>query len=396
MSDFEFCPLTDTKANILKDLSDFNNTKSKSILNSIKKIKINLEKNNTCETRKLSEKQIEQLKRLEKLYKNFKENKHTDLANKRIEKLFWINNINIKKLKIHKLFKKYFWNKEIKNRWDINSLEFMKKLYNAIDRWEINQIQKQKILQYWYYLAFKSEIKSIEWKKWIENIKKYEKQWKDIFYNELKNVLTEENTKNLFLLSWVEWNGQDQSKNPFGAIWWFQILLSTAKSIDKSITEKDLHDPIKSAKIAAKYIKILIEKEKNNNPNLDEINIIKKAITKYNWNFSSRLLESKRTNIDKTIFELFKNLNWIKTKINNYKSIDEIKEKLKYIHKKYFKPKKNKNSFHFWILEEKEITKEKIVNWINRYIKQILKQQSMYPIQFNAIKKVYNDTKKAN
>ena len=445
------CLFSPDENEITKWLNNIN-TSSEQINKAINIIKKDLE-NPNCEKRDESEKRLEQLIETATLFEKYKiilsqkkENESSE-SYKNLKDLFNAVSLNVDKLdklnseirrfmnnvrnkvnliienkieikkeviidkeegnkNIEKLFNKYFSKKGVQNRWEINSIEFTKKLYNAIDRWEINQSEKQKILQHWYYLAFKSETKSKEWKKWIENIKKYENRWRNIFYNELKDVIkSKETAQNLFLLSWIEWNWKDQPKNSFGASWWFQILLSTAKNVIPWTAEKDLHDPIKSAKIAAKYIKILITNEKEKNPDLDENNIIQKAITKYNWNFSSRLLDSKKKDISKTIYELFKDLNWIKTLINKKDSktntIKQIKDKLDQVHDKYYKHSWDWNwtfswTSHFWILEKNTISKQSVVKWINNYLKSILKQQDMYPIQFNAINKLYNEQKKAN
>jgi len=91
------CPLTDSKTDILKDLSDINNTKSKSILSSIEIIIGNLE-DNSCDTRGLAEKQANKLKQIKLLYEKYKKEKYTDLTNSRLQKVFDVDGIDINRL----------------------------------------------------------------------------------------------------------------------------------------------------------------------------------------------------------------------------------------------------------------------------------------------------------
>jgi len=309
---------------------------------------------------------------------------------------------NIEKIEIsiEELFKKYYWDKPVTNRWEINSIFFTKNLYFAVDRWEISLEQKQEIIEYWYQEAFKKEIQFWDGKKGIKNIKKYEKRWKEIFYQELKTVIvSRKKAESLFLLSWVEWNWLDQKMNDFWAIWPFQIQLSTWKGQIRWTTKKNLHNYIHSAKVSAKFIKKLIIKIKKQNPNYNDDELISNAITKYNWAFSNRLLENKKTDVNNTIYDLYKDLNWIKVLINNKNvktdTILKIREKLLNTHNKYYKHEGDWNwSFpwtsHFWILEKNITSWKQVIKWIDYYLKTILKQQDMYALQFNAINNVYN------
>ena len=168
----------------------------------------------------------------------------------------------------------------------------------------------------------------------------------------------------------------------------FQILHSTALLFDKNITEEELlNNPIKSAKIAAKYIKQLIKTEKNKDNTLTDDELIKIAITKYNWGLSARFNSKNKTDIFKTIYLIYKELIYIKSR--SKESIDSIIELIIETEKKFFNiDRLEKWKSNFRILEHKNPTKEDINNWIDRYIEKILKQQAHYPIQFNAIKNV--------
>lgn len=383
------------------------------------KEKLNKMENNdwkiSKEERKIIENQIKNYGNLEtkfEKYRKYVKNIYKKEINKNINELHYkFNMINldnhkiaklntellnyiqfeINELKIIELFNKYFDSSKITGRQDINSVKYMKILYNAIYNKEITRKERIKILEYWYYIAFKKEINTSKWRKWLENIIKYQKRWGDIFYKNLKNVIkNKEIAKNIFLLSWVEWNWLNQEKNNYWAEWWFQILFSTAKKYWAKKNE-DLYDPIKSAEIASKYLSDLIKIEKEKYPNLDINEIINKSITKYNWNFTERLNKKYREDIDNTIYLLYKELNRIK-------KIKDKKDKLQEIHDKFFINDLDWNSYfpwksHFSILEKQIIDNKQIDKWIDNYIKTILKQQNMYPIQFNAFKKLYEEKK---
>lgn len=304
------------------------------------------------------------------------------------------NKIEIKEKKsISELFKKYYWDKPVYSRWSINSISFLKKLYFAIDRNEIDFKKKREILEYWYIKAFKHEIKFWKWKEWIENIRRYELTSKKIFLKTFKNVLSPSKAEKLFLLQWVEWNWLIKDENSFWAIWMYQILLSTSKMIKPWTTKSDLKDPKISTEIASEYLKRLIISEKKKNPNASENQLISKAITRYNWGFTSRLKDTINISTDEKMYNIFRWLNFVNYKIKNnkYKDKDEIIRELKLIRNKYYSKKwLNKFKSHFWILDKKNPNKKSISKWIDNYIKTILKQQDMYAIQFNAINKVYN------
>jgi len=285
-------------------------------------------------------------------------------------------------------FKKYFWNLEIKSRKDINNMDFIKKLYWAIDRGEITIEDYKKILEYWYYLAFKKEIESPNWKKWLQNILKYEQKWRNIFKNNLKWIISSNKAKNLFLLSWIESNWLPKNKNRAWAIWYFQILLSTARKYDKNITVKQLqYNPIKSADISSRYLRDIIKNEVKYWKTDQEK--IATALTIYNWNFIKRFKDKYRMNFQKTLYLLYKELSFIYHLNISWK--EKIK-KLKNTHRKFMNTNYKWKS-HFWILEKHTSNKIIINKWIKNYLNIILRQQTMYPIQFNAFKKVYEEKK---
>lgn len=319
------------------------------------------------------------------------------------ERLFIKKIENDRRKNIQNLFTKYYWNKTVNSRKDINSLEFTKKLNNAFYRKEISLEIKKQILEYGFEKAYEKEIKFWDWKKWFKNIKKYEKIWKNIFYNELKNIIkSKEKAESLFLISWIESNWQDKKENPYWAIWRFQILLKTAKWVFPSTTTEDLHNPIKSAKIAAKYLKKLIIEIKSKNPKYNDEQLISDAITKYNWWLIRNFKEIHKKNIKKTLYDIYKELFYIKSNLFNnsksqYKNINNIIKILKNVRNKFFSKKSIENwKKHFWIFEYNNPTKKDISEWIERYLTKIIIQQDMYSIQFNAINKLYKKIKKAN
>ncbi len=307
-------------------------------------------------------------------------------------------------IKITSLLEKYLKIIDIKDRWDINNYSFLKKMMFDYYEWRITIKEFKDILIKGYYYAFKQELKSIRWKKWLENIKKYKTRWQNIFIKEVWPVLNNaDNAKDLFLLSWVESNAKPYKKSSSEAQWRFQILLSTANKVDdNTYTIEDLHNPITSAQISAKYLKQIITKIKKENPNknFSDKKLLEIAITRYNWNWSTRLKESfkEKNNNDsiKLIYLVFKELNFIKAMVKKW-DLKKIKTKLQETHDKFFKKHKNIKSWetHFSILDDinkwKNVTKKEIKNWIEKYTNEILKQQLMYPYQLEAIKELYNE-----
>ncbi len=295
------------------------------------------------------------------------------------------------------LFEKYFPKTEkITWRQDV----FVERLYFAHHDWKIELSDIDGILEYAYKVAFKKELNTPLWKEWFQNLRKYESIWKNIFERGLWDVVeSKEARENLFLLCWVESNCLPKKKlNSYWAWWYFQILYGMAR---KYWAEKksDLNDFEKSANIAARYIKDLIEKIKQEHPNFSERKVIERVITRYNWNFSDRLSKRHKENITKTIYGIFKELNFIRSKKDW--SVAKKIEKLKEVEQKFFiRPRdrrwSQKWSHHFGILDKVkrgEVTSENITNWITRYIKTILMQQNKYARQYFAAIKFYEENK---
>ncbi len=144
MPSFEFRPLTDSKIDILKDLSDINSL-SKLILNSIKKIKENL-KNSNCENRELSEKHKDQLKLIEILYNKFKKEKYSDITNANLKKIFNIKNIDLIKLdtlenKTKKII--FIENKRLKDNYIFSKSSFRDNIEKNLNfKWEYIETKK--------------------------------------------------------------------------------------------------------------------------------------------------------------------------------------------------------------------------------------------------------------
>lgn len=329
--------------------------------------------------------------------------------------------------------------KEIEDRWDISHPSFQEQLAFGVDRWEIDIQLMKKIIIKWYHHAFKKEFVTNTWKKGLNNLKKYESRWREIFWEILwETIWNRKVAEDLFLLTWVEGNAVPRWSNSKWAVWYFQILPTTAEGHwMKNIS--DLNDPIKSAKIAANYLLYLYKKADWNS--IDEK--IYNSILEYNWGWSKRLQEHKKENINNTILEVSKWLNWCNVKLRSWKwTVIETINSINYkVHNKNFNASKEiKWEYHFWILdawkiyqnklwwkkkqilsqynnylilkrddknikswltvkEEKEcmldqlLWKNKITDWIEWYRRTILNQQHMYPEQFIAAKLAYDEMK---
>lgn len=296
------------------------------------------------------------------------------------------------------------------NRSKINDWSHLTQLYDSVDAKRISLADFKQKLNISYIHAFRSEIQSQLWQKGVENINKHASSWKEIFWNILEPIIGDrEKAENLFLLSWVEWSGFNHEVNAHGAIGYFQIRLANAKEIQEDITQADLKDPIKSAEISALHLKWSLESILKSAPGISIDNAIEMALLQYNGNFSRRLNEKYRWNIEKTIFYLYKDLNWIKVCAGHkpwFETIADIQQKLQQVHKKYYASWKNgttgihkdpySTDTHFRVLDEinsgKLVKIQEVPILISKYIEQVMMQQLMYPRQFHAIKHIYEQT----
>ncbi len=349
------------------------------------------------------------------------------------------------------------WIESIRDRSSISNPEFLAILRNAINQWEIDLETMSDIVKRWYIIAFLKEFNWINKDQIIRNLSSNETKWKEIFSKELWSEIWADNAEKLFMLSFIESNAMPDKKSESWAVWWFQILPSTAESYideDKLMVKnaeqkirdnmksewkkarpikisKDeiinyiLNDPEMSAKIASRYLKYLIIKNKEKfwlTKNIDEI--ILYSLFLYNWRFTERLIldnqvdqkkqnerlddqgdesedENKKKDLRAIINEIFESLNSIKIWLLNWElSIDEAIKKVEKIDDNNFNRKISKWGSNFRIVNLKEnweqISKNDIIIWIDKYTKEILNQQFLYPEQINAANKAYEILKQKN
>lgn len=311
-----------------------------------------------------------------------------------IDKEFWENIIKDLRNNLYTKLLNYYLEKakisKITWRQDIWSLEFFKVLIEAKKALEISIEEIDIIIKLWSEQAFLKEFELPYIKARVENLKKdidwktTIDSWKDIFLNELWEIIWNEKSKELFLLSYLESIFDPESVSPYWAVWYFQLLPWVAKDFWMKNTN-DLKDPIKSAKIAAKYLKYLLWES-----NWD----LREALLKYNWWFTNRLLDKNVENAKNNIIEISNRLLYCKSIIKNEKvSVEELITRITNIHTKYFDPKTIRDwKYHFRILDDndkKRVSKDDIEKWIDKYIMDTLKQQYFYPEQFEAVKKAY-------
>lgn len=310
--------------------------------------------------------------------------------------------------KILQIYLEKAWIKEVTWRENIWSIELFKVLINAKKSWEINIDEINIILKLWYEKAFLKEFELPYIKKRVELLKSKSilDSWKDIFWRELWPIIWREKARDFFLLAYIESIFDPEQVSSAKAVWYFQIIPETGKGFGME-KEDDLKDPIKSAEIAAKYLRILLLKHLSKDIN----STIRKALTEYNWWFWKRLKD--KTNTKGTILEIWERLLECKANINKEgKTVKELISELKGIHSEYYiekdtkkesdtkkedkldTKKEDKSDTNFFILDNyhknpSAITKEDISKWIDWYITDILKQQYLYPEQFDAVKKAY-------
>lgn len=348
-----------------------------------------------------------------------------------------------------KLLYTYLWSvwvTTINDRSNISNPELLIILRNAIKEWEIDMETMSDIIKKWYTIAFLEEFNWTNKEQIIKNLKDNELKWKKIFRKELWPEIWEDNAEKLYILSFVESSANPNKKSESWAIWRFQILSSTAEIyIDDEIlkeatnkiknnTKKNwkkykdkelpkdkminyiLNDPELSAKVAAKYLKYLIVKSKDKlwlAKNIDEI--IFNALFLYNWRFTERLILDNQDNKDEKnerlddqgswndekkekndlrviINKIFDLLNSIKIKLSNWEiSVEEAIKKIEFIDNNNFNKKISKWESNFRIVNLKEgweyVSKNDIIDWIDKYTKEILNQQFLYPEQIEAANK---------
>jgi hypothetical protein len=147
--------------------------------------------------------------------------------------------------------------------------------------------------------------------------------------------------------------------------------------------------------------------------NIDEI--IFNALFLYNWRFTERLILDNQDNKDEKnerlddqgswndekkekndlrviINKIFDLLNSIKIKLSNWEiSVEEAIKKIEFIDNNNFNKKISKWESNFRIVNLKEgweyVSKNDIIDWIDKYTKEILNQQFLYPEQIEAANK---------
>lgn len=359
---------------------------------------------------------IEDLENMLKSSTMFSDNEKIEIVNDLKEKF-------IKKLLQYYL--ESLWIKEINSRADISNSDFFISLTEANSRKEISKANISEIITEWYYQAFVKELQTKEWKISLNNLKKYERVWKEKFKEKLWDIIWDKKAEDMFLLSYIESNAKPNNGSEAWAIWFFQMLPDTAKKYWMR-SESDLNKPWKSAEISANYVKDLLlinqakELEQSEKANIDTqikyddnektkieaqkwgISIdmmISNALFQYNWNWSNRLKEYHREDIKKTIIEISKELNYCKIMLKKWKiSVPKAIELIKSnVSDKYFNEDVSKWTYHLWILDKyghnKKISINEIINWIDDYTSSVLTQQYLYPEQFNAAKKAYKEVK---
>ncbi|MDD3302124.1 MAG: transglycosylase SLT domain-containing protein [Candidatus Gracilibacteria bacterium] len=315
--------------------------------------------------------------------------------------------------------------KEINSRGDISNSDFFIALTEANSRKEISKANISEIITEGYYQAFVKELQTKEGKESLNNLRKYERVWKEKFKEKLGDIIGGKKAEDMFLLSFIESNAKPSKSSEAGAIGYFQMLPDTAKKYGMR-SESDLNKPGKSAEISANYVKDLLlinqakdleQSEKTNigtqtkDDDNEKIKIeaqkggisvdmmISNALFQYNGNWSNRLKEYHREDIKKTIIEISKELNYCKImlkkgKISVSKAIELIKSN---VSDKYFNEDVSKGTYHLGILDKykhnKKLSKNEIINWIDDYTSSVLTQQYLYPEQFNAAKKAYKEVK---